>query len=272
MISIITPCLNSADYIPKCVECVAQQVLEGYEHLFMDGGSTDATLEILSAYQKTYNHIRVISQADNGQSQAMNSGIREAKHDLIGFLNVDDSYMADTLNIVSAIALRATSDTFIVGNCLLVSSSGKPLSINKPSSLKFFCLLLSTRIFPFPSNPSAYFYDRRLHDLVGFYSEELHYTMDLEFILRMSKVANVIKVDSVLGSFTLHSGSKTVRDRQKSQIERRELQSKYVHELDPITFALYKVLRIFVVFHEAFYQMRAFSCRAFSRLRYLLAT
>jgi glycosyltransferase involved in cell wall biosynthesis len=238
----------------------------------MDGGSTDATLEILSAYQKAYNHIRVISQADNGQSQAMNSGIHEAKHDLIGFLNVDDSYMADTLNIVTTIALRAPSYSFIVGNCLLVSSSGKSLSINKPSSLNFFCLLLSTRIFPYPSNPSAYFYDRRLHDLVGYYTEDFHYTMDLEFILRMSKVANVIKIDSILGTFTLHSGSKTIRNRQQSSIERLKWQSKYVHQLDPLTFVLYKVLRLFVLCHEAFYQARVLSGRAFSRLRYLLVT
>lgn len=267
MISVITPCFNSAKYVPQCVECVARQFIDGYEHIFMDGGSTDGTLEILADYQKSFSHIKIISKVDSGQSQAMNRGIREAKHNLIGFLNVDDSYLPSTLKIVYEISRNVPDYSFIVGNCSLVSSSGTLLSINKPTRITFLCLLLSSRLFPYPSNPSAYFYDRRLHNLVGYYSEDLHYTMDLEFILRMSRFANVIKIERVLGRFVLHTNSKTVKDQLKAQIERREWQSKYVNDLNPVTFVFYKVLRVFLALHESCYRLYSLSRRVLLRFR-----
>ena len=63
----------------------------------MDGGSSDGGPELVQEWQKKYPHIRLISEKDRGQSDAMNKGINLAKGSIIGFLNVDDFYENDVL-------------------------------------------------------------------------------------------------------------------------------------------------------------------------------
>jgi hypothetical protein len=98
---------------------------------------------------------------------------------------------------------------FLVGACHLRRLDGTILAVNRPCNVSFERLMLESPLFPFPSNPSAYFYDRLLHDRVGPYDISLRYTMDLEFILRMSRVAKVQHLSPVLGNFVLHEDCKT---------------------------------------------------------------
>ena len=59
------------------------------EHIIVDGGSTDNTLEILKKYK---DHITYMSQKDNGQTDAINKGIKMSSGDIIAYLNSDDMY------------------------------------------------------------------------------------------------------------------------------------------------------------------------------------
>jgi glycosyltransferase involved in cell wall biosynthesis len=266
MISIISPCLNSEKYINNCAQSVISQNIQNCEHLFIDGGSTDSTLEILYNYQRNFPHIRVFTKQDRGQSHAMNRGLKLAKYDLVSFLNVDDNYIPGALQTVIRVAETAPDYSFIVGMCELKASNGRVLSINRPTKLNFFSLLLASRLYPFPANPSAYFYDKKIHHIVGPYSEELHYTMDLEFILRMSRVANVIHINSILGSFTLHSQSKTISGIDKAKLERIQWQQKYVHNLRPMTFFRYKVARFGVNLYEILWTFSTYVKRGFAKI------
>jgi glycosyltransferase involved in cell wall biosynthesis len=92
-ISIITVCFNSANTIKDTLTAVANQHYPHKEHIIIDGGSTDNTLEILS---KTTD-INWISEADQGIYDAMNKGILRASGDIIGILNADDIYMHDAI-------------------------------------------------------------------------------------------------------------------------------------------------------------------------------
>jgi glycosyltransferase involved in cell wall biosynthesis len=73
VISIITPVYKGAKFIKSCVESVASQYFEGLEHLIVDGGSPDGTAEIVTELMAIYPHIRLVSEPDNGQSDAMNT-------------------------------------------------------------------------------------------------------------------------------------------------------------------------------------------------------
>ena len=68
------------------------------EHIIIDGGSQDGTVTIIKQYAEKYPHIRWISEADQGQSDAMNKGLDMAKGNIISFLNVDDYYEPLVLN------------------------------------------------------------------------------------------------------------------------------------------------------------------------------
>lgn len=88
-ISIITVCYNAADTISDCIESVLQQNVEA-EHIIIDGGSTDETIQITNKYRNKL--ARFISETDEGIYDAMNKGIKLATGDIIGILNADDYY------------------------------------------------------------------------------------------------------------------------------------------------------------------------------------
>ena len=88
IITIITPSLNRAKFIEEAIKSVLNQDYPPVEHIIMDGGSTDGTLDILNSYS----HLTVISQPDHGMYDAINKGIRMAKGNIIGIRNSDDYY------------------------------------------------------------------------------------------------------------------------------------------------------------------------------------
>src|SRR5260370_131957 len=92
-VSVITPCLNGAGYLAEAIESVMAQRFPHIEHIVVDGGSTDRTLEVL----RRYPHVRVISGPDRGMYDALNKGLTLARGDIIGVLNSDDCYAADAL-------------------------------------------------------------------------------------------------------------------------------------------------------------------------------
>lgn len=88
MITIITPSYNRAEMITQAIESVLAQGFQAFEHIIIDGGSTDGTLQILRAYS----HLKVISGLDQGMYDALNKGLEMATGEIIGFLNTDDLY------------------------------------------------------------------------------------------------------------------------------------------------------------------------------------
>lgn len=99
MITIITPSYNRSDMITDAIESVLAQGFQPFEHIIVDGGSTDSTLEIL----KKYPHLRVISELDQGMYDALNKGLEIATGKIVGFLNSDDMYAE---NIFSTVARK----------------------------------------------------------------------------------------------------------------------------------------------------------------------
>jgi glycosyltransferase involved in cell wall biosynthesis len=89
-ITIITACLNAHETLESCFASVVAQRNVEIEHILIDGGSTDGTLDVIDKYS---DHIaRVVSGPDNGIYDAMNKGLRLATGDVIGILNADDMY------------------------------------------------------------------------------------------------------------------------------------------------------------------------------------
>lgn len=101
MISIITATYNAAKTLRDCLECVKDQTVPDIEHILVDGGSTDNTMEVVAEYRN--NLAQIISEPDKGIYDAMNKGIRQTTGEVIGILNSDDFYPDhDTLAKVAA--------------------------------------------------------------------------------------------------------------------------------------------------------------------------
>ncbi|MCK5359904.1 MAG: glycosyltransferase, partial [Gammaproteobacteria bacterium] len=88
-ISIITATYNAADTLVTCLDSVREQSIDA-EHILIDGGSTDATLDIADSYKSEI--AKLVSEPDHGIYDAMNKGIGMATGEIIGILNADDYY------------------------------------------------------------------------------------------------------------------------------------------------------------------------------------
>ena len=209
MISIITPVYNAASYIESCMKSVADQYFEGLEHVIVDAASTDGTLDKIKDFAEGKPYIRWISEKDKGQSDAMNKGISLATNPVISFLNADDRYEPGALNIALQFFQNAKPNSFLVGDCRVLKENGEPYMINKPHPFDPVSFMLD---FNFPYNPSAYFYHKSIHDRVGLYDLEDHFTMDIDFIFRMMPVGNVTYVDRILGNYIMVTNSKTMTE------------------------------------------------------------
>ncbi|MBW4691936.1 MAG: glycosyltransferase [Lyngbya sp. HA4199-MV5] len=236
MLSIITPVFNSERFIADCIEGVIAQRCPDVEHILMDGGSTDRTVEIIQHYADRYPHLRWRSEPDRGQSDAMNKGIAMAQGTVMGLLNVDDSYEPNVLNQIVDRVQTLPEPTLLVGNCNIWDDAGNLLEVNKPSKLSLYNLVTGINVNPYPCNPAAYFYHTSLHQKVGFYDLNDHYSMDLEFLLRAVQVANVVYVDQVWGNYRRLEGTKTVDDMKNGQTNQRVMQllKRYRNDLSPL--------------------------------------
>lgn len=98
LVSILTPCYNSVEFLEKTLECIERQTYTNIEYIIIDGGSTDGTIEMIQQHQeKLPKRFRLISEKDEGIYDAMNKGIRFAQGHMIGIVNSDDWYETDTV-------------------------------------------------------------------------------------------------------------------------------------------------------------------------------
>jgi glycosyltransferase involved in cell wall biosynthesis len=208
-LSIITPVYNGEKFISGCIESVAAQNCAGIEHIIVDGGSTDRTVEILHEKARAHPYLRWISEPDRGQSDALNKGIGLARAEYIGILNADDFYEPGALSCVAVIIKNLSEPCLIVGACNVLTTGDRLAEVNRPSVLEFEKLMMNAQNWPFPYNPSAYFYPKATHDVVGLYNIEEHFGMDYEFILSAVQTIKPLYIDVVLGNFRLIPGTKT---------------------------------------------------------------
>jgi len=228
-ISVVTPVYNGANYIESCINNVIEQQCSRIEHIIIDGASDDGTTLVIKRFADQHPHIRWISEKDRAQSDAMNKGIFLAKGDIIGVLNVDDYYEPGVLQRVTELFKTLPEPSLLIGNCNMWGNDGDLLDVNRPSRLQLTDLLIGDEArYPFPVNPSAYFYHKSLHKKIGLYNVDEQYAMDIDFLLRAIPNSHVVYIDEVLGNYRLIRGTKTYEDMKTGRTEVR-LQ-KLIHE------------------------------------------
>ena len=216
-LSVITPVFNGEKFIAGCIESVVAQNCFGVEHIVVNDGSTDRTIEILQEKAQAHPHLRFVSQPNRGQSDAMNNGIALARAEYISFLNVDDFYEPGALRRVVDIIKNLPCPRFIVGDLNVLTTGDELFYVNRPT-FKFENMMVDPETWPHPHNPAAYFYPKKLHDIVGPYNVEEHQGMDLEFILAAAQAIEPLYIDVVLGNWRFIPGTKTFNNHMNGSI------------------------------------------------------
>ena len=94
-ISIVTPSYNQANFIEACIESILSQNYQNLEYIIIDGGSTDASVEIIRKYSKYLKYW--CSEKDRGQSHAINKGFARCAGTLFNWINSDDALVPSAL-------------------------------------------------------------------------------------------------------------------------------------------------------------------------------
>ncbi len=178
-ISVVTVAYNRADTIAETIASVAGQDWPDFEHIIVDGASTDGTANVARAMQ--HPRMRVISEPDEGLYDAMNKGLREAGGDYVGFLNADDFFASrHALRQVAEAALASGADC-ILGDTAFVDRHGRPKG--RIYSARGFARWWPT-IGLMPPHPSFYARTGRLRDAGGF-DTRYRIAADFDLIARL---------------------------------------------------------------------------------------
>ena len=223
LISVITPSLNSGSYLEAAIRSVLAQDYRAFEHVVVDGGSTDATLDVL----RRYPHVRWTSEPDGGQSEAMNKGFARASGDVVVYLNADDWFEPGAFEAVAA-AIR-TGATFVIGRINVAFEHG--CTINDPKTA-VRDMLRWWRPDAYCYNSAGYFYQRDVQAAVGPFNADDHLTMDFEFLIEAARRFPFTKIPNVLATFRYIPGTKTF-DTAAQSFELFRRFDKYLTLLEP---------------------------------------
>lgn len=191
LVSILTPSFNQARWLPDNLRSVAGQTYPSIEHVVMDGGSTDGSVEILAAAAPSPTWE---SRADRGQSHAINAAFDRSRGEVIGWLNSDDAYYsADVVEKVVAIFEDNPSIGLVYGHGALVNASGSLLYVlwAPPYSRRLL------RLYNFISQPTA-FVRRSAITRASFVDASFDYMMDRELWLHLCDRTRFRRLDGIL--------------------------------------------------------------------------
>jgi glycosyltransferase involved in cell wall biosynthesis len=179
-VSIITVCFNSASTIENTLLSIKRQTYTDIEHIVIDGGSTDGTLNIISRYQ---NHITTfVSEPDLGIYDAMNKGLALATGEIVAFLNADDTYV--DINIVAIVAKMIDAEQLdaLFGDVIFFHPNNPDRIIRRYSSAKFTPKRIACGWMP--AHPTL-FLRRSVIQQVGFFRNDYQIAGDFEYIVRL---------------------------------------------------------------------------------------
>lgn len=256
--SIITPSYNYAHFIDECLSSVAGQEGVTYEHLIVDGGSTDGTAEVVAKYPG----VDFVSEPDEGMSDAINKGFRRAKGEWVMWLNTDDKLHPGALKEVLRFARQHEKADVVFGGWHFVDKEGKCIKkmplfpINKGMLTYLGCYIGSTATF---------FRRTTVIDEGHLLNIQFRYVMDGEYYNRLvSSGKKFVYFPRYLADFRLHGNNLSKKNfnsgsvddllrLQKQFAESRAIKRAYGHSiskddninslLDSVLYLYYRLLK-----------------------------
>jgi glycosyltransferase involved in cell wall biosynthesis len=221
-ISIVTPSFNQAEFLEQTILSVTGQNYPNLEYIIMDGGSTDNSVEIIKKHEKNLTYW--ISEKDEGQSQAINTGFKIATGDIMIWLNSDDMLLPNVLNIIND-EVKKNGGCVYFGNCIHFEETDRLKSWG--SDVVGFYNLYDIMDIDYIIQPSS-FWTREIFDKVGPLSEKLHFGFDWEWFIR-AKLAGVkfIPINKALSLYRFHENHKTGKGSNRRLLELLSIFKKY---------------------------------------------
>lgn len=199
--SVVTVCLNSADTIEKTIRSVIGQTYKELEYIIIDGGSTDATVDIIKKYDNEISFW--LSESDEGIYDAMNKGIARATGDVISFLNSSDWYQPETLQVVVDKFRECNCD--IVSGCGVTVRDGEHACVFGPESER---MIFKRMVYPH----QTLFVKKEIFQTHNKFDLSYRISSDYDWLMRVIKGGvNVCTCDEILTYFTYGGASSSIK-------------------------------------------------------------
>ncbi len=203
-VSIVTPSYNQGQLIEGTIRSVLLQGYPNIEYIIVDGGSTDGTVGVIKKYEQFLSFW--VSEQDRGQAHAINKGWKRARGEVFAWLNSDDVYLPGA--VVKAVSYLANNQQvgLVYGEGYHIDRDGRtveryptePFDVRRLGDTCYIC------------QPTTFIRRTAVED-VGFLDESLHFCMDYDLWIRLSKRCRFgYLADSLAGS-RLHGDCKTLK-------------------------------------------------------------
>jgi len=225
-ISIVTPSLNQGSTIEETILSVLAQKDPDFEHIVIDGGSTDETLGVLERFP----HLRWVSEDDRGQTDAINKGLEMSTGEIVAYLNSDDVYRPDAFaNVRTAFHENETSDV-VVGSCDIIDAQSRTVGkyaarLDSRTFLPCFWLWEKNVCIPQP----GVFIRRQALEHVGLFDDSYDMAMDFEMWLRLAEYSDFVILDETLAGFRIAPGTKSMTRRADMVLDCYRAAQGYIH-------------------------------------------
>jgi glycosyltransferase involved in cell wall biosynthesis len=211
LVSIVTPVLQGERFVARAIESVLAQDYGRIEYLVVDGGSTDATQEIVRRYG---DRVRLVVETGANQSEALNAGFALARGDVFAFLNADDEYLPGGVSAAVAALAAHPAAPVVYGEADHVDESGRtlepyPVEPFDPDALQRRCIVCQ---------PAAFF-RREAFRSAGGVDAGLQFALDYDLWIRLSRLAPLVKFDAKIAQSRMHSANKTLGSRRAAYEE-----------------------------------------------------
>ena len=226
-LSIITPSYNQKPFISRMLKSIKDQVFDDFEHIIYDAGSTDGSLDVLVEYASPASNVELKIGLDSGQTNAINLGFRQAKGDIITWLNTDDVYFdKNVIQDVMAVFDAHPDVDIVYGTGDFVTPEGQKLKdayINKDSSALKNKFITSLGILQ-----PALFMRRSVFTEIGDLDEAMDFSFDYEYWVRAFFAGKVFHfLDRKICTAAIHDDAKTMRSREASLRDCASVCEKY---------------------------------------------
>jgi glycosyltransferase involved in cell wall biosynthesis len=208
-ISIVTPSFNQGQFIEETIRSVLMQGYPHLEYIVVDGGSKDETVDILQKYDPWIDDW--VSEPDDGQTHAINKGLRRATGDIHGWLNSDDFFVPGAMQRVAKAFQSSRCDVISGGRLLVDEESNVTGWAIKPA----FDPKKGGNTFPQDST----LWRSHVYEVIGYLDESYDFAMDFEFFLRLYKQFEILNTNDLIGAFRCYPENKTHQHYQDIGLE-----------------------------------------------------
>jgi glycosyltransferase involved in cell wall biosynthesis len=218
-VGIVTPSLNAEAFLADTLRSIWSQTGVEIDHVIVDGGSTDRTLDIAAGFPSRV----VVSRDDDGMYDAINKGMAQVSGDIVGYMNADDEIAPGALALVAETFRRRPDIHWLYGTLEYIDGDGRVIGRLAPiaPTLRAY---LGIRWSPIPQQ--CVWARRSFFDRVGPFDTGFRNCGDYDWYARALALSRPLVLREVLGRFRLHPGQISL-DLEKMDRESRMVRERY---------------------------------------------